>query len=193
MTWHNPLRFHYLVPTCDPESFRAFNRRTTGIPCTPHPGSWGAVRKYHVHEGVDLYCEEGTCVRPVEPGIVVAVIPFTGTEGDSPWWNDTQAVLVEGASGVVVYGEIITSLKVGDPIVCGGTNDDTIIGVVRTVLKIDKGRPMSMLHLELHTRDARDAPAWLRGEEKPSTLRDPTEFLLEIAAAQPPSYTVHVL
>lgn len=147
----------------------------TGVPLAPHPGAFGVERKNHTHEGVDLYCPEGTLVDAVEEGTVVAVIPFTGALATppSPWWHDTWAVLVEGPSGVVVYGEIRPAVKVGDPIKAGWT-----IGWVKQVLKEDKGRPMSMLHLELHRSGTRDAYAW--EDERPESLLDPTPFLLEI-------------
>ena len=141
------------------------------------PGTFGFVRKHHIHEGVDLYCEDGALVTAVEDGVVVAVIPFTGLLAipPSPWWNETQAVLVEGASGVVVYGEILTLALPGYPVKAGGT-----IGVVRTVLKVDKGRPMSMLHLELHEHGTRNAYDWPVGGPMPPSLRNPTPFLLEM-------------
>ena len=75
-------------------------------------------------------------------------------------------------SGVVVYGEIAPHIAVGTRVVAG-----TLIGVAIPVLKHDKGRPMCMLHLELHTSGSRSAPEWLT-EEKPEVLIDPTSFLL---------------
>lgn len=74
---------------------------------------------------------------------------------------------------MVVYGEITPSVKVNDIVVPGWT-----IGHVKKVLKEDKGRPMSMLHLELHRHGTRDAYAW--EEERPKSLMDPTPYLMEI-------------
>jgi murein DD-endopeptidase MepM/ murein hydrolase activator NlpD len=146
----------------------------TVIPIAPHPGAFGVKRKHHTHEGVDLYVPDGTSVYAVEDGIVVAITPFTGASEGSPWWEETQAVLIEGETGVVVYGEIrpwITQpgahVKRGD-----------IVGFVKRVLKTDKGRPMSMLHLELHTHGAQFALAW--EESRPETLLDPTPHLLRL-------------
>lgn len=154
---------------------------STFIPMSGHPGSYAFRRKNHIHEGVDLYCPEGTRVAAVETGEVVAVIPFTGPRGASPWWEDTDAVLVEGESGVVVYGEVESGVKVGTRYLKGDK-----IGWVKRVLKVDKGRPMSMLHLELHDHGTRDAPEWPVNGPKPATLRDPTPYLLEMAGWKTP-------
>ena len=157
-------------------SFSTFPAGLTGLPIGEHPGAFGVKRKHHHHEGVDLYCRNGNTIDAVERGIVVAVIPFTGEHATppSPWWNDTWAVLVEGDSGVVVYGEIRPDVRVGDEVVPGWT-----IGWVTQVLKVDKGRPMSMLHLELHQRGTREVFDWV--DARPSTLLDPTPYLLELA------------
>jgi murein DD-endopeptidase MepM/ murein hydrolase activator NlpD len=171
MSWCIPIPFR-LVPTSDSMSFQHMAEGETGLPLTGHPGSFAHVRKHHTHEGVDLYCPEGTPVHAVETGYVVAIIAFTGAAVGSPWWHDTVAVLVEGESGVVVYGEIIPRATVGSQVQAGD-----LIGNVKQVLTKDKGRPMSMLHLELHKKGARDAPAW--ETQRPDTLLDPTSFLLE--------------
>lgn len=146
----------------------------TGLPFPPHPGAFGVERKHHVHEGVDLYCPEGTPVYAVEEGMVVAVLDFTGEAAGSSWWADTKAVLVEGDTGVVVYGEIETDLWVGDLVHAGD-----LVGKVVQVLTKDKGRPMSMLHLELHLTGTRDVYEWKVGAERPASLLDPTELLFE--------------
>lgn len=45
----------------------------------PHAGGvFGAVRKYDIHTGIDLYCESGDHVYAIEDGIVVNVCHFTG-------------------------------------------------------------------------------------------------------------------
>jgi hypothetical protein len=145
------------------------------LPLPPHPGAFGVKRTHHTHEGVDLYVPQGTPVRAVEAGEIVAVIPFTGSRAvpPSPWWRETEAVLVEGESGVVVYGEIVPvvgrrlgyRLKREEP-----------VGYVVQVLTKDKGYPLSMLHLELHVTGTRNAFDWI--DEKPPSLLDPTSFLL---------------
>lgn len=140
-------------------------------------GAFGCVRKHDVHTGVDLYCNPGDKVYAIECGEVVGILDFTGTKAESPWWNDTRAILVEGNSGVFVYGEVKErdGLKIGDNIECG-----EILGEVVTVLQKDKGKPMTMLHLELYEHKFRNVLWWELEKEKPEPLIDPTSILLEI-------------
>lgn len=144
------------------------------IPEPPHPGGFAVVRKHHIHEGIDLYVPEGTPVWPVEPGRIVTIEPFTGPAAGSPWWHDTQCVMIEGASGVVCYGEITPNpvLKVGSEIGYGA-----IVGHVKQVLTKDKGRPMSMLHLELYEHGVRHPVEWKPKADRPRGLLDPTPKL----------------
>ena len=139
-----------------------------------YPGMFGSVRKHDVHTGVDIYCENGRLVLAAEDGIVVAVENFTGpnAEDPSPWWNDTKAILVEGLSGVILYGEVDPCVHVGERVMQGQG-----IGRVVCVLKKDKGRPMAMLHFELYHLGTRKSVWWRLGETKPRELLDPTELL----------------
>ena len=182
MTWTLPIPLT-IVPDEDPDGFLRHPHGTTGLPIGAlHPGAFGFERANHVHEGVDLYCPEGTPVFAVEDGRVVAVIAFTGPSAipPSPWWHDTQAILIEGVSGVVVYGEVGvgTGIREGVHVSAGEP-----IGHVVPVLKKDKGRPGVMLHLELHTRGVRDAYEWTAEGGRPESLLDPTADLLEAVAA----------
>lgn len=170
--WLNPLPLK-LRPTEESESFRIFGPEETGLPLGQHPGAFGVQRKHHVHEGVDLYCPAGTPVHAVEGGVVVAVLPFTGPQVGMPWWQDTMVVMVEGESGVVAYGEVQSHVEAGQRVQAGD-----LLGQVVQVLLVDKGRPMSMLHLELHKSGARACPEWKTLETRPETLLDPTPFLL---------------
>jgi phosphopantothenoylcysteine decarboxylase len=149
----------------------------TGIPIENHPGSFGIQRKHEQHTGIDLYTNDGEPVTSVEDGTVVCIEPFTGPKDNSPWWNDTDCVLVEGASGVICYGEITPypSLKVGTQLKRGW-----FVGKVKRVLHEGKertdivGHKPNMLHVELYPHK----------QYKPSNgfeefLRDPTPFLLE--------------
>jgi hypothetical protein len=154
----------------------------TGLPAAGEPGAFGAVRKHDIHTGVDIYCDPWATVRTVEEGTVVAVEAFTGKIADSPWWNDTWAVLIEGASGVICYGEISPNadFKPGTTLPWG-----FIVGNVLTVLKEDKGvTPTSMLHFELYRHGTKKTVWWHHGEEKPEELLDPTELLQSIYGSE---------
>ena len=173
----NPLPLR-LVPTSDPMSFLTMPPGTTGLPLLPHPGAFGFQRSKYVHTGVDLYCAPGTPVCAVEAGRVVSVLPFTGAHAKLPWWLNTWIVLVEGASGVFAYGDLKPAVVVGDNLRPGG-----FIGQVVQVLRDGKGRPASMLHLELHMAGVTDCPHWLDLNSRPPTLLDPTPILLTVAGS----------
>ena len=172
--WVSPLDLK-LVQTDDSHSYQRMPPHTTGVPTGAHPGAFAFERKNHVHEGVDLYCPEGSTVYAVEAGVVVAVLAFTGPLAGMAWWEDTQVVLVEGATGVVAYGEVVSGVSTSDIVHRGDK-----IGTVKRVLRKDKGRPMSMLHLELHMPGARSCPEWTKEKGRPQTLLDPTPYLLQL-------------
>lgn len=178
MSWKSPVPFK-LVETNDSMSFRTMQAGETGLPLLPHPGAFSAERQHHVHEGIDFYCPEGTPVHAVEDGNVVHVMPFTGVAADCDWWEDTEAVLIEGGTGVVVYGEIIPAVGTGAMVKAGD-----VIGHIKRVLKEDKGRPMSMLHLELHRHGTRDVYEWKAPDTRPESLLDPTPYLKVAASSR---------
>lgn len=155
MTWRWPLR-----------------RRDRPVPRAPEPGAFGARRKHDIHTGIDLYTDPGAEALAVEDGTVVAVEDFTGPAAASPWWNDTRAVLVEGASGVALYGEIDPCVKVGERVARGD-----VVGHVHTVLRHDKGLPMTMLHFELYLYGTCASVWWKHDEPRPAALLDPTDAL----------------
>lgn len=152
----------------------------TGVPLPPHPNAFGVRRRHHTHEGVDLLCQEGDTVYACERGTVVAIEDFTGPRAGYPWWLDTQAVLVEGPSGVIVYGELIP----GPWLVGQSVRRGDAIGHVVRVLAKDKGRPRDMLHLELHTPGTRSSSEWIG--ERPASLLDPTPHLVAAESASGP-------
>lgn len=176
-----PLKGEILGMSQDPDCHRNIDiSREIVIPLEPHPGAFGVARKFHTHEGVDLYCADGTPVFAMEAGKVVAIEDFTGAAAGSPWWFDTKSVLVEGQSGVVCYGEITpeSDLKVGRNIERGQR-----LGAVKMVLRKDKGRPRSMLHVELHRPGTTHTSPWMHGDPRPATLLDPTDLLIKAAAS----------
>ena len=144
------------------------------IPSGDEPGGFGFNRKYDIHTGVDLYTQQWESVFTIEAGIVVNVLPFTGILADSPWWFDTQAVMVEGESGVILYGELKPIVKVGDVL-----EEGSYIGSVERVLKQDKGKvpSTSMLHMELYKHGTREPVWWKLEEDKPEVLLDITTLL----------------
>lgn len=149
------------------------------VPEEGSPGSFGAVRKYDVHTGVDLYTWGEATVVAVEPGTVVAVVPFTGPGAGSPWWEETEAVMVEGGSGVVCYGEVSPRVRVGDR-VAAGFPIGTVRKVLRSAARSDiPGHSPFMLHLELYTKGTREPAVWEKGALRPGTLLDPTPLLLK--------------
>lgn len=149
-----------------------------------HPGAFGARRKHDIHTGVDLYCPDGELVYAICTGTVVAIIEhFTGPGAGTPWWNPTSAIMIEDVMGTFLYGEIKVdgSLYVGERIRPG-----RVLGTVAQVLKQDKGRPMSMLHVERFSHGVTEpSPVWeLDNPFAPSGLRDPTRLLLDIQHAE---------
>ncbi len=146
------------------------------IPLLPHPGAFSKERKNHIHEGVDLYCIENEAVFSMQEGEIIKIKQFTGAEVGSPWWNDTQCILIESDVGVINYGEIevLHNLKEG-----GYVTEGQLLGHVKTVLKKNKGRPMNMLHLELYDNGTQNSiDGWQLGKEKPKKLKDMTGYLL---------------
>lgn len=157
-----------------------------GIPTGAHPGAFGVQRKQYIHTGVDLYTRDiEPRVVAVERGIIMSVEPFTGPQCGSNWWNDTWAVLVQGDSGVVCYGEIKSNLSIGMRVEKGEE-----IGVVIPVLKDEKYRPdvpghsCKMLHLELYDSGVYKALDTIALDEKlPNFLKDPTPLLTSALGA----------
>jgi murein DD-endopeptidase MepM/ murein hydrolase activator NlpD len=173
--------------TRDPMSFQWHDfSRVTEIPMAGHPGSFGAARRFHRHEGVDLYALPGTKVHAMEAGIIVGIHDFTGPAAGSPWWLPTSCVMIEGASGVINYGDITpaSGLQPGRLVEAGDT-----LGTVATVLREDEGRPRSMLHIERYVLGTSEPIAtWALGSDRPRQLLDPTGLLLRAARAAPAVY-----
>lgn len=134
-------------------------------------------RKHDIHTGIDLYCNEGDSVLAMEDGVVMSFSLFTGENVSSPWWNETSAVVVKGASGYILYGELKLNndIKVGDRIKAG-----TVLGNVTPVLKQNKNKnPVNMLHIELYNSEP-FALEWGLNEKKPMNLLDPLVLISKI-------------
>ena len=174
--WTFPLDMEYVGLTTDSMSFMDIDiTKQFEIPLGHHIGAFGVERRHDTHGGVDLYCPIGTPVYSVDGGEVVQIRPYTGVIVGSPWWNNTWAISVLHNDGIVVYGEMIQryDLKVGMNIERG-----ELLGTVLQVLKKDKGRPTSMLHLAMHNYDILSNGSWLVGGYQPHGLLDPTNRLI---------------
>ena len=137
-------------------------------------GSFGVERKHDMHTGVDFYCEPGSRVFSLYSGEVVDVFQFTGEAVGSPWWNDTQAVVVKSGGLIFVYGEVRSAVEIGQQVSQG-----QCLGYVRPVLKKDKGvTPTCMLHLEVWVEQWYIKNCtWRLGDMKPTGLLNPMEFV----------------
>lgn len=167
-------------------------KNCNGIPINHHPGAFGFHRRKNHHTGVDLYTKDGEDVYAVEDGTVVHIDYFTGPKVGHEWWEETWGVMIEGASGVVNYGEITPQsnliFHVGSKVKRGH-----FIGSVKRVLFEDRHRPdipghsTSMLHLELYRHGTRDFADWHDPQKNPDLL-DPTPLLM--AAENSPRNTL---
>lgn len=173
--WQFPLEIMNLIgTTIDSYSFLDLKNNDVELPLHPHVGAFGIRRRHDIHKGIDLYANVETKVTTVEDGTIVDICPFTGPKAGFPWWLDTMGIYIGGASGIVVYGEIQVNekLKIGDFIKQGD-----FIGTVSRVLIDDRGRPTSMLHLELHKNGHIHCGQWALNKEKPIGILDPTVHL----------------
>ena len=174
-----PFSGKKISTTSESESFKNIDiAKEVEIPLPPHPGAFGVTRKYHTHEGVDLYCLENEPVYAIQSGVVVAILKFTGPHAGTPWWNNTYAVAIESEAGIINYGELRPNdcLKLGSRV-----NRGELVGNIITVLSKDKGRPRNMLHLELYEPGSILSQGWDVGAPKPQGLLDPSNLLLKSA------------
>lgn len=157
------------------------------IPINPHPGSFGAVRKFDIHKGVDLYCEHGDSVYAVEDGEIVDTGVFTGPNANCAWWLETFYIVVKGKSGYVIYGEVgvdtVSALMaVGNVHVKAGQRIASVINVLPLEKKRADipGHSNAMLHLELlseYVDPKRKSSDWSLSKPRPKWLLDPTAYL----------------
>lgn len=147
------------------------------IPEKGSPGDFASRRSFYFHSGIDLYCDLGQEIQAIEDGIVTNIEIFTGPNADpaSPWWNETQAIMIEGSSGVLGYCEVklLEHIKLGYKVSAG-----EVIATVVPVLKKDKGNGTTMLHFEHYKSNSKEHVTWNLNSEKPDSLLDP-RFLLE--------------
>ena len=163
----------FYLPDC-------FNWR---LPEYNEPGAFGAVRKFDIHEGVDIYCVKHAKVYAMEDGEVVASYHYTGNAAKCDWWNDTWGIKIKGKSGVITYGELeMPEYNRKLPSVGTFVKTGDLIGVVGQVLKDGKKRDdirnhnVCMLHIELRTENCH-LDGWKLGEDRDKKLLDPTPYL----------------
>jgi hypothetical protein len=139
----------------------------------PEENRFGYKRKFDYHTGVDLFCDNNTPVYSMYNGHVTSIHEFTGFK-ESPWWNDTYAIMVyhPEIDKTFLYGELLPAVNINDTIHAG-----QLLGCVKQVLKKDKGRPMSMLHIECYAGLQNKSVWWRHGENMPENLEDITRFL----------------
>lgn len=153
-----------------------------GVPVGNHPGAFGAVRKFDIHTGVDLYTDR-SFVYAMEDCEIINVFDFTGPKVGSPWWLPTHALLVKGESGFILYGEV----GIKTDIITGRfktLNKGEYLGTVKSVLPKEKirsyipGHNNKMLHVELYSDEPIKPAYWALNEKRPMNLLDPTNLLL---------------
>lgn len=144
---------------------------------TPNHGRFGFKRKHDIHTGFDIYCNDGEPVYSIQNGIVVNICHFTGEKAKLPWWEDTEAILIESEVGTILYGEVYkTNLKIGDKV-----KEGQKISTVKRVLKKDKGLPTTMLHIELYKHGyVDDGVIWELNAPKPKYLLNIESLLFNI-------------
>lgn len=150
------------------------------LPTDTEPGRFGAVRKHDVHTGIDLYCKDGEPVYAIEDGVIKNHGRFTGASLGFPWWNETDCICIQGDYGIILYGELTINTRIFRD--KNTVKEGELLGWIKQVLKVDKGRPMSMLHIELYNKNYIDKwVEWTLGQDRPVGLEDITPVLeLEI-------------
>lgn len=122
--------------------------------------SFGGDRtsKGRYHAGIDLLMPEGTPVKAIKDGKVVAIMPFC-----TYCSAVNYLLLVDHGDYVANYGEVIPEVSIGQE-VKSGQRIATVSGV-------------GMCHFELYKPGTTTNYRWYVGQPKPDQLLDPTEFL----------------
>jgi hypothetical protein len=182
MPWLSPFPLE-LVACASADDWSKLGPHQAMLPLPPHSGAFGDARDRHFHEGIDLYAPADTPVLAVEDGTVIAVTPFSGSSTRKDYWRDMEAVLVQGASGLIAYCEFnplpslrpAMVLKAGDPV---GKVYAAGYTFRKAADKHEDHTHHAFLHLELHAAQVRAPTKWEADKPKPATLFDPTPLLL---------------
>lgn len=170
-------------------SFEKLNENEFEIPMGKQPSSFGFQRKFDIHTGVDIYCQDRDIVLSLTDGIIVDKGTFTGKEVNSDWWNTTEYVAIQYLDKVIVYGElrVYSHLNIGDNVL-----KDEEIGVIVPVLKTKKYNPTTMLHLELYEANLYSKPVdWGLNTTKPIGLLSPLFLFIDNFNMRYPSKRVY--
>jgi len=126
--------------------------------------SFGAVKKENIHTGIKLHCAD-RFIYTIESGKIINILPYFKTSGN----NKLYSVMIEGESGVFLYGGIRPSryLKIGNYV-------DRQHYIGEALLHHNS---KLMLHLELYKYGTVEPVQWLTTENKPSNLLDPTNII----------------
>lgn len=175
-----PIRLKYKGISQDSDSHTQIDIQSDiELPDAQHCGGFKYQRQFHQHEGIDLYCENGTSVYTCDSGVVTKIDWLTGEECNSPWWNSTKFVAIKHDNDdyISLYGELSPKehITIGYRVKKGEQ-----IGEVVRVLKQDKGRPTTMLHFEQYKTNADEIP-FCADNDKPFSeyLVDPLPYLVK--------------
>lgn len=156
-----------------------FRNPKPSLPFVGAVGDFAFRRSFYYHPGVDLYCPDLQPVQAMEAGTIVHMEHFTGALANppSPWWKDTQSILIEGDSGVIGYCEVepFQHLHVGTKVFEG-----EVIALVVPVLKKDKGNGTTMLHVEHYVSGTQHHVTWALDTQKPSELLNSRTLLEQL-------------
>lgn len=141
-----------------------------------HVNGFGGKRRNGFNTGIDLLCDAYQPVASVEAGTIVAIVNFSKKGKTKPWINTSRALLIEGDSGVVCYGNVKpnSKLKVGSFVSKG-----QVVGKVIPIYKNKKNR-VCKLKLEWYTHGTRRRSSWNFNKDIPGNLLNPTHMLLPL-------------
>lgn len=142
-----------------------------------HSCGFGSSRKGGHNTGIDLICDPHQEVVAVESGRILAVQNFSEKKPE-PWINMTRVILIEGASGVIAYGNVkeVPGLAEGEYIDAG-----ELIGTVMPIYKSKKNKA-TKFKLEWYTKGTKRRGSWLSCKPKPNNMLDPTPMLIPLIA-----------
>ena len=157
------------------------NGKYFGLPLgKSNPSGFASKKKYGYHTGVDIICNVNDIVTSVEDGIVTSITNFSRDyTNKKPWINMTKVILVEGESGLIVYGNIKPKkgLRVGDLLDIG----DEIGKVMPVYKKHNKTTTAKCkLKIEWYKPGTIKRLSWRYDGYKPSSLLDPTPMLISL-------------